>query len=83
VLAGAARIFWRLVRLPILALLTVLEPVVRPILSLAMVSGIVTAVVFEFSAAGGRFEFLELLVGSLGIGFALLAYYGLLALVSR
>ena len=83
VLATVARIVWHLVRLPLLALLTLLEPAVRAVFSLAMVLGVLAATVFELSAAGPRFEFLQMFAGSLGFGVALLLYYGLLALVSR
>lgn len=78
-----ARIVWHLVRLPPLALLTLFEPVVRAVLSFAMVLGVLAATVFELSAAGPRFEFLQMLAGSLGLGGALFAYHGLQALLSR
>ena len=78
-----ARIVWHLVRFPLLALLTLFEPVVRAVLSFAMVLGVLAATIFEFSAAGPRFEFLQMLVGSLGLGAALFAYHGLQALLSR
>lgn len=79
----AARLAWQVVRLPILALLTLLEPVVRATFSLAMVLGILATIVFELSAAGPQFEFLRMLALSLSLGVALVLYYGLLALVSR
>jgi len=78
-----ARIVWHLVRFPLLALLTLFEPVVRAVLSFAMVLGVLAATVFELSAAGPRFEFLQMLAGSLGLGAALFAYHGLQALLSR
>ena len=80
--AAAAHLAWSVIRLPLLALLTLLEPVVRGIFCLAMVLGILAATVFELSAAGPRFEFLAMFAGSLGCGVALLVYYGLLALLS-
>lgn len=82
-LCTVARIAWHLVRLPLLALLTLLEPVVRAVLSFAMVLGVFAATVFELSAAGPRFEFLQMFAGSLGLGAALFAYHGLLAMLSR
>lgn len=78
-----ARIVWHLVRFPLLALLTLFEPVVRAVVSFAMVLGVLAATVFELSAAGPRFEFLQMLAGSLGLGAALFAYHGLQALLSR
>lgn len=83
VVAIVARIVGHLVRLPLLALLTLLEPVVRAVFSLAMLLGVLAATVFELSAAGPRFEFLQMFAGSLGFGVALFLYYGLLALISR
>lgn len=78
-----ARIVWHLVRLPLVALLTLFEPVVRAVLSFAMVLGVLAATVFELSAAGSRFEFMQMLAGSLGLGAALFAYHGLQAVLSR
>lgn len=82
-LTAAVRFLWLLVRPPTHALLIVLEPVVRWMLSLALVLGVLAAAVFEVSAVGAQFEFLLLFVGSLGYGVALFLYYSLLALVSR
>lgn len=81
--AAAAHLVWSVARLPVLALLTLLEPVVRASLSLAMVLGVLAATVFELSAAGARFEFLAMFAGSLSCGIALLLYHGLLTLLSR
>jgi hypothetical protein len=83
VLTAATHLIWQVGRLPLLALLTLLEPVVRAVCGLAMVFGVIAAIVFEFSSVGPRFPFLEMLVLSLGFGLVLLAYYGLLSLVSR
>ena len=80
---GAARFTRQVVSWPLLALLTLLEPIVRAVLSLAMMLGILATIVFELSAAGPQFEFLRMLALSLGFGVALILYYGLLALVSR
>lgn len=82
-LGNTLRLLWRLVRLPLLGVLTLLEPVVRYIFSIVMVLGIITSVVFEISAAGPRFPFLAMLALSFGFGIALFLYYGLIALLSR
>ncbi|MEX2151066.1 MAG: hypothetical protein WD793_12695 [Steroidobacteraceae bacterium] len=74
---------WETVRLPLVAVLTLLESLVRGVFGLAMVLGIIVAILFEISAVGSRFPFLEMLELSLGFGAALLGYYGLLFLVSR
>lgn len=70
-------------RLPLVAVLALLEPVLRAAFSLAMVLGILAAVIFELSAVGTRFPFLEILSVSLGCGLALVTYYGLLSLITR
>lgn len=78
---GAAA--WWIVRVSLLGLLMLLEPVVRTVLGLAMVLGAVAAVAFEISAVGIRFSFFEMLWLSFGCGVALCLYYGLIALLSR
>lgn len=83
VLSAAVRATWRATRLSLHAVLTMLEPVVRAVFSFAMLLGIIAAIVFELSAVGPRFPFLEMLALSLGFGAALFLYYGLLSLVSR
>ncbi|MGH8251917.1 MAG: hypothetical protein ACREVI_14700 [Steroidobacteraceae bacterium] len=83
ILAATARFTWEGVRRLLVVVLAVLEPVIRFVCILAMLLGIVAAVVFELSTVGPRFPFLEMLALSLGFGAALFAYYGLLALVSR
>jgi hypothetical protein len=82
-LRAAGGTLWWAVRVPLLGILTLLEPVVRVVFGLAMVLGIFAAVMLELSAAGPRFPFLGMLAVSLCFGAALFAYYGLLALLSR
>ncbi len=83
VAAGAGRLIWNAVRLPLLGILVLLEPVVRFLCSLVMVVGVITSVLFEISAAGPRFPFLWMLALSLGFGVVLFLYDGLIALLSR
>ncbi|MGH8250550.1 MAG: hypothetical protein ACREVI_07605 [Steroidobacteraceae bacterium] len=73
----------RVGRLPLVAVLAPLEPVVRAAFSLAMVLGILTAVVFDLSAAGPRFPFMEMLTVSLGFGLALVVHCGFFSLITR
>lgn len=70
-------------RVLLLALLTFFEPAIRMVTSLAMLLGILAAIVFELSAVGPTFAFLKMLALSLGCGVVLALYHGLLALVSR
>lgn len=80
---SAARLLWNAARMPVLAILLLLEPAVRLICSLALVLGVFASVMFEISAAGSRFPFLWMLALSLGSGVALILYYGLIAFLSR
>lgn len=79
----ASQMLVNVVRLPCLVVLTLLEPAVRWVCSVAMVLGIFASVVFEISAAGPRFPFLGMMATSLGFGIVLLCYYGLIGLLSR
>lgn len=67
---------------PILALLMLLEPVVRWICSTALVLGLLVSVIFELSAVGPRFPFLAGIGISLGFGVLLVIFYGLIGLVT-
>lgn len=80
---AAMRRSWQSILLPVAVMLNLLEPLVRGILGLAMVLGILTAVVFEISAVGSQFAFWAMIAMSLGCGVALIVFYGLHALLSR
>lgn len=79
-LAAAGRVLWNVIRLPIAAVLILLEPVVGFICGLGMVLGVLTSILFEISAVGPRFPFLKALGISLSFGVILFLYYGLLSL---
>jgi hypothetical protein len=81
--SSAARSIWKAMRLPLVGILTLLEPAVRYVCSFAMVLGIIASVAFEISAVGPRFPFLGMLALSFGFGVVLFLYYGLSALLSR
>lgn len=81
--AGAGGLVWSAVRLPLLGILVLLEPVVRFLCSLVLVLGVITSVLYEISAAGPRFPFLWMLALSIAFGVVLFLYYGLIALLSR
>jgi hypothetical protein len=65
-----------------LAVLLMLEPVVRTILGVGMLLGVVASILFEISAVGAKFPFLVFLGASLSLGVLLLLYEGLVALLS-
>jgi hypothetical protein len=52
-----ARISWQGIRLPLLAGLMILEPVVRFVLAAVALLGILVSLFFEFSGAAPRFPF--------------------------
>lgn len=76
----SARICWNAVRLPVLGVLSLFEPAVRIVCSVALVLGVCASVVFELSAVGPRFPFLMVLAISLGFGVVAVLYQGLIAL---
>lgn len=79
-LEGASRVLWNAIRLPIAAVLILLEPVVGSICGLGMVLGVLTSILFEISAVGPRFPFLKVLGISLSFGVILFLYHGLLSI---
>jgi hypothetical protein len=79
-LAGAGRVLWNVIRLPIAAVLVQLEPVVGFICGLGLVLGVLTSILFEISAVGPRFAFLKVFGISLSFGVILFLYHGLLSL---
>ena len=85
-LATATRRFfwlvWLLLRLPILGLLLVLEPVVRFVLSCLALSGFLTAFVIEFSGDASRFPFWGMIAFSGGCAAALMVYHAVVDLPS-
>ena len=73
---------WQAVRWPVLALLVVLEPVVRIGLAGFALIGTLIAFFFEFLIARPDFPFLGMLAVSLGAYGVLALYYGLIRLLS-
>jgi hypothetical protein len=79
-LLGVVRVLWNAIRLPIAAVLLLLEPVVSFVCGLGLVLGIFACVVFEMSAVGPRFPLAKALGISLSFGVILFLYYGALSL---
>jgi hypothetical protein len=79
-LAGAGRVLWNAIRLPIAAVLVQLEPVVGFICGLGLVLGVLASILFEISAVGPRFPFLKVLGISLSFGVILFVYHGVLSI---
>lgn len=78
-----ARALSTVLRLPIVALLLLFEPVVNVVCGAAAILGVLIAVVFELSAAGPRFPFIQVASISLAFGVILVLYHSVLALLVR
>lgn len=79
-ISSALGLCWTIVRLPVLAFLVVLEPIVCGLLWLLATLGVLTAIFYEFVVRDPRFPFWICM--GLSIGLALLAglYYALIRL---
>lgn len=82
IVLGILWVVWQAVRIPILALLVILEPVVTLVLWGAALLGILTAFLFEFSGAVPDFPFWLIVAISIGCAVLLVAYHILLSLLS-
>jgi hypothetical protein len=80
---NAVRFFWKILRLPIVAVLLLCEPILRIVCAAVMVFGVLTAVVLKASAIGPHFPVLGMLVFVAGFGVLLFIYHGLIALLLR
>jgi hypothetical protein len=81
-LRGTRRLLWHAVRLPVLMLLTILEPVVRFILGALALLGVLTALFFRLYGVP-HFPFAFMLGASVGFGLMLAGYYALLRVLDR
>jgi hypothetical protein len=82
-LLGVGRVLWNVIRVPIVAVLLLLEPVVSFVCSAGLVLGVLTCIVWELSAAGPRFPLAIVLSVSLSCPVILFLYHGLLSLLIR
>ncbi len=80
---GGLRLAWDAVRLPLLAVLSLLAPVVQTVCAGLMLLGIAISIAFKISAAGPHFPFWHGIGTSLGFGAFILVYYALIRLLSR
>jgi hypothetical protein len=81
-LRDTLRLLWHAVRLPVLMLLTILEPVVRFILGALALLGVLTALFFGFYGVP-HFPFALMLGVSVGCGLMLAGYHVLLRVLGR
>ena len=76
-------IAWQVVRLPILALLLIVEPVVRIVLSWAALLSLSCSFLFEFTGNASTFSFWGMIAFSVGCALTLMAYYALVSAISK
>jgi hypothetical protein len=81
-LSALARVL-AIIRLPIVAALLLLEPVVNVVCGAAAVLGVLVAAAFELSAAGPRFPFLQVTAIAFASGLLLVLYHSAIALLVR
>ena len=79
---GLARLLWLAVRLPMLLVLVILEPVVTALFGALALLGVLTTIFFAL-AGPPHFPWVTMLATSLGFAVALVPYYGLIRLLSR
>ena len=78
----AVRLLWQTIRLPIVTLLVILEPLVRTILMGIATLGVLMCLFYEFLIRFPHFPFWQMLALSLGSALLLLPYYALIKLFS-
>jgi hypothetical protein len=78
---SVARFFWKLLRLPILAVLLLCEPIVEFVCAAMMLLSVLVAVVLKASAIGLHFPMMGMVVFAASFGVLLFLYHGLIALL--
>jgi hypothetical protein len=79
---GTTRLLWRVLRLPVLVFLVILEPVVRFLLGGLALLGALTALFFKFYGVP-HFPFALMLGVSVGLGLMVAGYQALLDLLGK
>lgn len=81
-LAGVLWLIWQAIRLPVLALLTILEPIVSTVLAAAALLGVLTALFWKLASSRPDFPFFGTLALSVGCFLLLALYHGVIRLLS-
>ena len=76
------RCLWKAIRLPLIAALLILEPLVGLLCSLAFVLGVIACVIFLASPASANFPLFKMLVTFGSLGATAILLQGLIALLS-
>lgn len=82
VLAGLLWLIWQAVRLPVLAFLMILEPIVSTLLAAAALLGTLTAFFWKLASHRADFPFFGVLALSVGCFFLLALYHAAIRLLS-
>jgi hypothetical protein len=82
-LRGPLQLIWRVIRLPILTFLVILQPVVGLVFGGLALLGVLTSFFFKLTGAAPHFPFLTMLAISVGFGLVLMGYEGLISYASR
>jgi hypothetical protein len=82
VLAGLLWLIWQAIRVPVLALLMILEPIVSTVLVAAALLGTLTALFWRLASDRSDFPFVGVLALSVGCFLLLTLYHGAIRLLS-
>ena len=79
---GLVKLFWLVIRVPILLVLVILEPLVTALFGALALLGVLTTIFFLL-VGPPHFPWITMLAVSLGFVLALVPFYGLIELLSR
>ena len=79
----SARLLWKAIRLPVVCVLLLIEPIINVLCGLAIVGGVLAAVAFESSAVSARFPFLLMFALSVSFAALVVIYHSLVVLLVR
>jgi hypothetical protein len=82
-LRGGVQLCWRFLRLPVVGILVLLEPVVTVTFVCLAAAGVISSLVFRFSGVTPHFPFWGVLAAAAGCGLVPVAYQRLIWLLSR
>lgn len=82
VVAGLLWLGWQAIRLPVLAFLMILEPIVSTVLVAAALLGTLTAIFWKLASDRPGFPFFGVLALSVGCFLMLTLYHGVIRLLS-
>jgi hypothetical protein len=81
-LAGVLWLIWQAIRVPVLAFLLILEPIVSTLLAAAALLGTLTAIFWKLASNRADFPFFGVLALSLGCFLLLAVYHAAIRLLS-